>query len=116
MATIVPLIGREFYVLPKVAKVITEVFPNEDVSGHIFLLIRSFNMVKFNNNFHIKSLNLNYNILILDFSAMTQNAALSINMGSPFTGDGLRPILPNVIRGKNCYYYSYFIRAKSGIR
>ena len=35
----------------------------------------------------------------LDCSAMTQNVALAINMGSPFTGDGLRPIMPNVVRG-----------------
>ena len=27
------LIGREFYLLPRIASVITDVFPNEDVSG-----------------------------------------------------------------------------------
>ena len=35
----------------------------------------------------------------LDLFAMTQEAALAINMGSPFTGDGLRPVMPNLIRG-----------------
>jgi len=64
--TYMTLIGREFYLLPRIASVITDVFPNEDVS---------------------------------DFSAMTQNVALAINMGSPFTGDGLRPVMPNVVRG-----------------
>ena len=38
-------------------------------------------------------------LFFLDFSAMTQNVALAINMGSPFTGDGLRPVMPNVVRG-----------------
>jgi len=34
-----------------------------------------------------------------DFHSITSDAALSINLGSPFTGDGLRPVLPNVVRG-----------------
>ena len=33
MLTYGALFGREFYLLPRIASVITDVFPNEDVSG-----------------------------------------------------------------------------------
>eukprot|EP00088_Acartia_fossae_P000321 TRINITY_DN10124_c0_g1_i3.p1 TRINITY_DN10124_c0_g1~~TRINITY_DN10124_c0_g1_i3.p1 ORF type:complete len:524 (-),score=91.72 TRINITY_DN10124_c0_g1_i3:413-1984(-) len=59
------LVIRQLIALPRIAAVITSVFPDEDVS---------------------------------EFSSMCDNSALTINMGSPFTGDGLRPIMPNVIK------------------
>ena len=36
----------------------------------------------------------------LDLLSLCDDVAMTINMGSPFTGDGLRPVMPNVIRGK----------------
>ena len=41
-----------------------------------------------------------YSIIILDLYTLCDDVSLTINMGSPFTGDGLRPVMPNVIRGK----------------
>ena len=35
----------------------------------------------------------------IDFSGMASDVSLAINMGSPFTGDGLRPVMPHVIKG-----------------
>ena len=39
---------------------------------------------------------------------LCDDVSLTINMGSPFTGDGLRPVMPNVIRGIEIEKLNYY--------
>ena len=65
MATTILTLGRTYYILPKVEKMIGQVFPNEGP---------------------------------VNLDELALSASLMINLGSPFMGDGLRPMLPNTIQ------------------